>query len=171
MAKCTYCGSTILMGGKKEGELRFCNDQCLHKGALMTVADQVPDDIVQQHISAVHSGSCPLCEGQGPVDVHTSHRIWSALLLTSWCSRPQISCRACGIKHKIQDTFFSLFLGWWGFPWGIFITPVQIIRNVSGLFMAPDPTRPSEQLEKLLRMNLASQVIAAQEQPPAGPTQ
>lgn len=28
MAKCGYCGTTILFGGKKDGDLRFCNDEC-----------------------------------------------------------------------------------------------------------------------------------------------
>lgn len=29
MARCNYCRSLILFGGKWQGELRFCNDRCL----------------------------------------------------------------------------------------------------------------------------------------------
>jgi hypothetical protein len=26
----------------------------------------------------------------------------------------------------------SLFLGWWGIPWGVFLTPICIWRNLKG---------------------------------------
>ena len=29
-------------------------------------------------------------------------------------------------------TLLSLFIGWWGFPWGLIYTPVVIIQNLSG---------------------------------------
>jgi hypothetical protein len=159
MAKCGYCGTTILLGGKKAGGERFCNDQCLQKGVLLTVADQVPEEAVQDYIHKVHSGECPKCQGRGPVDVHTSHRVWSALVITSWGSRPQVCCQSCGSKSKIGDMFFSLLLGWWGFPWGLFITPVQVVRNLAGLVGGQDPSKPSEQLEKMLRLELAANIV------------
>lgn len=29
-------------------------------------------------------------------------------------------------------TILSLFLGWWGFPWGLVYTPMVLIENLSG---------------------------------------
>jgi hypothetical protein len=83
--------------------------------------------------------------------------------MTRWSSRPQISCRACGNKSKLADAAFSLVLGWWGFPWGFLFTPVQITRNLAGLLSSsPDPYRPSPQLEKVLKLNLAAKAVQQQ---------
>jgi hypothetical protein len=29
-------------------------------------------------------------------------------------------------------TLLSLFIGWWGFPWGLVYTPMVVIQNLSG---------------------------------------
>src|SRR5438552_14364803 len=100
MAACDYCGTSILIGGKRAGNYRFCNQRCASKGALLQLASQVPADIVQQQVWSLHHGSCPVCQGPGPVDVHTSYRIYSALIVTSWRSEPRVSCRPCGVKAK-----------------------------------------------------------------------
>jgi len=159
MAKCDFCGTTVLFGGKRDGDFRFCNEKCQQEGALLTVAAQVPDDVLNRHTIEVHAGNCPKCSGRGPVDVHTIHKIWSAFLLTSWSSRPQISCRSCGIKSRLGGAFFSLLFGWWGFPWGVIMTQVQVIRNLVGMLDGSDPSRPSEQLSNVLRINLAAQMV------------
>ncbi|MCB1231228.1 MAG: hypothetical protein KDN19_13220 [Verrucomicrobiae bacterium] len=155
MAKCDYCGTSILFGGVKDGDLRFCNDQCHAGGQLLAIAQQIPPDLLEETVRETHQGNCPKCRGRGPVDVHTSHRVWSALLLTNWSSRPQVCCRSCGVKSKLGDMVFSGVLGWWGFPWGIIVTPVQIIRNFFGMFGGPDPARPSKELEHFVRLMIA----------------
>ncbi len=159
MAECAYCGSTILFGGKKEGNLKFCNQSCAENGYVLLVAEQVPDNIVRDHVQQVHSGLCPKCQGSGPIDVHTSHTVWSALLVTSWNSNPQICCRSCGLQHQLRGLGFSLLLGWWGFPWGIIMTPVQIVRNLSGMVSGPDPLQPSEKLHQQVRLALAANAV------------
>lgn len=168
MAKCSYCGSGILFGGKQDGDLRFCNATCQEKGVLILLAQQLPVDLVEEAVRTTHCGSCPKCRGRGPIDVHTSYRVWSALLLTSWSSRPQVCCPSCGLKAKIGDLFFCLLFGWWGFPWGIFITPVQAIRNLVGLATSPDPSNPSDQLRNLVSVHLAATVLQRQEQGQSG---
>jgi hypothetical protein len=46
MASCSYCNTTILFGGKRTGDLRFCNEKCAQKGALALVASQLsPTDV------------------------------------------------------------------------------------------------------------------------------
>jgi hypothetical protein len=159
MASCGYCGSTILFGGVRDGDLRFCNENCRQQGFLLAVADQVPEDVISQHVSQVHEGNCPKCGGPGPIDVHTSYSVWSALVLTSWRSRPEVCCRACGIKAKLGRTLSSVALGWWGVPWGIIITPIQVLRNMMGLFSSPDPIRLSAQLENIVKVHLAAHLV------------
>jgi hypothetical protein len=164
MAGCAYCGSTIIFGGTQSGGMRFCNAGCQQRGALLALSHQVPDNIVQQQVWSLHQGTCPRCGGSGPVDVHVSYRIWSALLMTSWASRPQLSCRSCGRKSQVADTLYSLFLGWWGLPWGLIMTPVQIFQNLIAMAKPPDPSKPSDQLERIVRLRMAAQAETA---PPA----
>jgi hypothetical protein len=162
MASCAYCGTTILFGGVKENELRFCNKECYQKGSIIVLSKDVPKEVVDQQIRSIHRGACPKCQGNGPVDVHTSHRVYSALVVTSWRSMPIVSCRSCGIKSQLGNTIFSLAFGWWGFPWGLIMTPVQIVRNIAGIVKGPDETKPSDRLANLVRVSIASQMLQAQ---------
>jgi len=162
MPKCDNCGSTIIFGGEHDGQLRFCNKRCMQSGALASISRQIPDNLVDQQVWSVHQGRCPACNGPGPVDVHVSHRVWSALVLTSWNSRPRMSCRACGVKSQIADSMFSLSFGWWGFPWGLVYTPIQIGRNIAGLVRGPDPAKPSPQLVRSVRLAIAAQFAQPQ---------
>ena len=164
MAKCVSCGATIVFGGKRKGDLLFCSDKCATTSSLLTALDQVPKDLLERQIISIHQGRCPKCKGDGPVDVHTSHRVWSALIMTSSVIRPQICCGRCGIKSKIGDGMISLVVGWWGFPWGIIMTPVQVSRNVIGIFSKPDPATPSAALRAMIELDIARKVLAAQAQ-------
>lgn len=58
------------------------------------------------------------------------------------------------------EAMLSLAFGWWHLPWGILMTPVQIARNVGGVLRATDASRPSAQLEKLVRLQLATELLA-----------
>ncbi|WP_235492062.1 hypothetical protein [Paracidovorax avenae] len=156
MASCAYCNATILVGGKREGSLRFCSAKCRDKGAYLVVAQQVPDAEVERHATAIHRGSCPKCGGPGPVDVHQSYRVWSAIFITRTSGEMLICCRKCGLRQKMDDSVFSLALGWWGFPWGIVITPLQLIRNILPLLRRSHPARPSLALNQFVRYRIAA---------------
>ena len=164
MAKCGYCGTMILFGGVQAGGQRFCNNKCHQSAYVLSVAQHVPPDVLQQQVRQLHQGACPKCGGRGPVDVHRIYRVWSALVLTQWSNSPQVSCRPCATKSQIGGVFFCLFLGWWGFPWGLVLTPIQITRNVVGIFGGPDPKRASGDLEKLVKVNLGVKLIEASRQ-------
>jgi hypothetical protein len=158
MPRCDTCGTIILFNATREGDWVFCNDQCRAQGQLLDFADQLPEAFIDEHVQQTHAGPCPKCQGPGPVDVHTSHTVWSALLITSWRSRPEVCCSGCGTKAKLLASLSSAALGWWGFPWGLLATPVQITRNLAGLATSPDPTAPSPALRKLVKLHLASHV-------------
>ena len=59
---------------------------------------------------------------------------------------------------------FCLFLGWWGFPWGLVLTPVQIARNILGITSGPDPAVPSLALRKIVQVHLGAKLIEANRQ-------
>jgi hypothetical protein len=64
-----------------------------------------------------------------------------------------------------MGALFSLLAGWWGFPWGLILTPVQVIRNVVGMSRAYDPYNPSPQLEASVRLSLGARLLARQQTP------
>jgi hypothetical protein len=156
MAACNACGTTILFGGATVGEARYCNARCAQRGQLLSISQRIAPDVVTDAVSRVFHGACPKCKGPGPVDVHTSYRVYSMLFLTRWQSLPLIACRSCGVKAQLGDALFSLVLGWWGFPWGLIMTPVQVTRNVAGAIRNRTEAGPSPELETAVRVWLAS---------------
>jgi hypothetical protein len=161
MASCAYCDSFILFGGVKEAGQRFCNAKCAGKGQVLRVASTLPAELVEKQVRAVHAGNCPKCGGSGPVDVHLSHRAMSALVVTQWSSHPLVACVDCGTKAQLRDAGVTLLLGWWGLPWGLIMTPVQIGKNIYALVRKPDPRQPTPALYRVVSTNMAAQALTS----------
>ena len=159
MGSCASCGQTILFGGKREGERRFCNDKCVAAGSVLRAADAIPESVISAQVWEVHNGRCPVCSGPGPVDVHESYRVWSGLIVTSYKTRLTVGCRRCGNRARLKDAGFSFVAGWWGFPWGLIWTPIQIVRNVTALLRAEDATAPSSRLAEMVRLQIAASAM------------
>lgn len=157
MTKCAYCGTRILFGGTGRGGFRYCNQSCQDRGALLSSSQEIPESIVQENVLRVHQGHCPKCGGSGPIDIHVVYRVWSALVITRWSNTPQLSCRSCGMKAHLAGSVSSLGLGWWGFPWGLVMTPIQVGRNIAAALQCADASTPSERLEAMVRLSLRQQ--------------
>ena len=160
MAKCDYCGTTILFGGTKTATQRFCNATCAQRGQLLSIAAMFPPDVIDARTRDIHKGTCPRCQGAGPVDVQMSYRVWSALVMTSWQSRQLVACRSCGRRAALLDTLFCVVCGWWGLPWGLIMTPVQVTRNVVALSKGHLPQQPSAEPKRAVSLQLAAQAAA-----------
>jgi hypothetical protein len=117
--------------------------------------------MLEKQTEEVFRGNCPKCNGLGPVDVHKVHQVWSALILTRWSSAQQVSCKSCATKSQLGGTLFSLALGWWGFPWGLVLTPVQVVRNIAEMCSGPDSAQPSQALRKLVLVNMGARMVQA----------
>lgn len=156
MKKCESCGARIVFGGKRKGQFRFCNSHCYNKGGGYLLFDSVSEDDVDEVMLAVHQGDCPVCEGPGPVDVHLTYDIWAILFWTSLSTTPNICCQMCGQKKRFVAILGAFFLGWWSFPTGIIMTPIQIARNIAGMVSLPDTSLPSIEMEHLIRMDIAN---------------
>jgi hypothetical protein len=115
-------------------------------------------DIYAQ-IEAVRNQPCPTCGGPGPLDIYHSHVACSIVVYTWWKTRTHFCCRQCARKEQAKALAICILTGWWGFPWGLFVTPWQIIRNVSGLIRSAD--QPSDELERAVRLNFANYPVAA----------
>ena len=159
MPKCSGCGQFILFGGVRGAGRRYCNATCATKELLQLAAEKLPKELVAESVRKVHEGDCPTCGARGPVDIHVSHSAVSLLVVTRWQSIPQLCCRRCGFKAQVKRLMVSTTFGWWGFPWGILITPFQIIRNIVGIVRPPDPSTPSQELIDCIRLRMATEVI------------
>jgi len=159
MANCAYCDTFILMGGKTDQTGRYCNNRCQQAGNLLAVSQQIPRAELDRQLQEIYRGNCPKCGGLGPVDVHKSHLVWSALIVTSSSSKTALSCKSCASKRQLGAILFCGVFGWWGFPWGIGMTPLQIARNIGELAGGPQPGRPSPLLEKVVRMQAADRFV------------
>lgn len=161
--KCHYCGSWAYWGGIQNGELFYCGTRCHERGIVVRLADGVTEDMVRREVEAVHQGDCPRCRQPGPVDVHVSHRVWSALVRTDWQNHPHVCCPSCGRWQRLKDTVISLMFGWWGLPWGPILTPIQVARNALGLFRSGASEGPSEILVAVVRARLAAEQVRRQQ--------
>ena len=159
MGRCTYCGTFIVFGGVSEAGQRFCGDECRDSSVFIVASADLPEEFVAERARAVQAGACPKCGGRGPVDVHTSHTAWSALIVTTWNSKPEVCCQSCGTKARLKAIGFSSLLGWWGMPWGLLATPIQILRNAGGLLTTRQADEPSEDLVRLVRLQLTEQLV------------
>lgn len=174
MAKCGFCKSSIVFGGKTVGGERYCGDDCARKGVLMTLGRQVPPAVVRDEVLRIHRSNCPKCNGPGPVDLHSTYQVWSMLILTSWKTNCHLCCRRCATKAAVGDAVLSGIIGWWGIPWGLVVTPIQICRNIATATKSPSE-HPSEALESLALMVLGDRLaqnpkaFAAQQGPSPPP--
>ncbi|MPV56684.1 hypothetical protein CFB46_28500 [Burkholderia sp. HI2761] len=164
MAECSQCGRTFLVGGRSIDGRRYCSPVCAQAHPVVVEADRVPDAKVRQYVDDWRYGPCPIClrEGQ-PVDVHASHRVVSLVFVTRWATRRHVCCRRCGRRKQAVALLASATLGWWGLPWGIVLTPIQLARNLLGL-AARDPEAATPQFEALVRRKLAARRLARAQQ-------
>ncbi|HEX7813903.1 hypothetical protein [Dyella sp.] len=115
------------------------------------------NDPVRYHALAIRNGACPQCKRQGaPVDLHETHWIWSALVITRYGRKTRLCCRDCGRSNYLKALGSSTLLGWWGFPFGLLITPYKIVMNLVG-YLRKDSGSPSPQLTQWVRERLAGQ--------------
>ncbi len=157
MASCDRCGEFILFGGVREGDRRYCGPECAAGGFLAARIAALPASEIEERVRRVHRGQCPRCSGAGPVDVHTSHWVYSVVAMTRYGRRSQVCCRGCGRKAQFKDGLFSLLFGWWGIPHGLALTPVQLLRDF-GAFVGISGPR-ADTPSALLRNQIARTMV------------
>jgi hypothetical protein len=113
---------------------------------------------LDQYVEHVYRSNCPSCGGSGPIDVRRAYWVWSAVVLTRWGSETKIECAPCAKPRRREKLFFSLLAGWWGMPFGLILTPVQIIRNLWGL--CSRDSGPSAEFRRIVVQNLNSRTPA-----------
>lgn len=155
---CAICRKWLVpMEGKKLGGQVFCSDKCMSAGPVMQLAHSLPDDAIQQLVQKARNGTCPNCrQKRGPVDIHNSHTITSVLIISTWSTDKQVSCTPCARKKQLGAIVHCILLGWWGLPWGIFGTPIQVVRNIVCMVKSRNVAgKPSRAFEQFIRVDTA----------------
>jgi hypothetical protein len=161
MAVCDYCNKNFNFFGVSENGYTYCSGKCKDQAqALLKCLDRFNRQEIDAYIERVHSGPCKQCGQSRPVDFYQSYRVFSVIIFTRWTTHNHFVCRPCARNEQLKSLAYSALLGWWGFPFGLILTPIQIIRNIVGLAGSSDGSRPSVRLQNLLRLNLARQVAA-----------
>ncbi|MBX3441502.1 MAG: hypothetical protein KF774_03785 [Planctomyces sp.] len=155
MARCAGCNK-IMFGGVERDGLRYCNDGCADAAAIQSTWSDIPEDLVVERARDILNGPCPECGNHGNVDWHTAHYVWSFLVMTSYKSTPRVCCVGCARRAHIMATLSNVCFGWWGFPWGLLMTPVQVCKNVVGLARCGASDEPSDTLRTIVRTELAA---------------
>lgn len=161
MRACTICKRTILFGGIREGDAAYCGPKCHAVAQARQRADALPPEVLADAVAEVHAGPCPECKRERTVDVHRSYFVWSFVVLTSSNKSAKLSCRSCARKDQLAGLLGSALLGWWGFPFGLILTPIAIVRNIMAMSSGPDPAAPSRELCDIVRTKVGAELQAA----------
>ena len=158
LQQCANCGQVILFGGVKHGTIRYCGAKCYEAVHNLHTMFYVPENEVEDALTAFHQGDCPCCGGPGPVDYHFSYRIMSLLAVSRFETLHKIACQSCAHKTKLRNFFITLFIGWWG-P-GFLLTPFYLWKNIYSMIYPIPVDAPSDQLREYIRLSLARQKAA-----------
>jgi len=164
---CPTCSKTILFGGIKEGDKKYCSEKCHEEGEVTRTAETFSDQTVEAFSAEIYNGSCPECDGPGPIDVHKSYFVYSFVLSTNYRTNENVLCKQCATKKQWSDLFRSFFFGWWGLPFGLIITPIMIVANIIAMFQNPHLKGPTKALNERSRLILAAQQMEGIFQEPA----
>ncbi len=156
MGTCGHCGTIIISGGVRAHGRRYCGERCYEEGHLRELARGLPAEEVDDRTGEVHQGDCPVCGGPGPVDVHPAHYVWSALAFTRYSTHTRLSCRGCARRRQVGASLFCAVLGWWGIPFGLVLTPVQIMRNLLAAARG-ESEGPSRELRRAVALQMAAE--------------
>jgi hypothetical protein len=154
------------MLGLRDGDQRFCNEKCKQNAYVVRMSRLVPAETLEREVETIYRGNCPKCNLPGPVDIHKYYEVLSFLVMTRWTTKQQLSCHSCGRKRQLGAIALCFVGGWWGFPFGLVLTPVQITRNIIAMCSQPPASQPSASLRQLIQVNLGQRI--ARNQPLTG---
>jgi hypothetical protein len=85
---------------------------------------------VEQYSKLLRDLPCPICGNtHEKLNGTVSHTVKSFIIFTTYGTEPTIACPDCLDKKNDDAILSTALLGWWGFPWGFFKTPIYIYRN------------------------------------------
>jgi hypothetical protein len=157
--ECDFCGSSARFSAILDEGQRFCSKSCLRNARLLEVAEDISAEEIQGHAWRIKNSPCPECQqSSSKTEVPKYYRVWSAIVLTEWTKRTHICCHSCARKTNFGSLVFCSLFGWWGVPWGVIITPAQIVANISEMLSPKADPAPSEELLQAAKLQLAAKL-------------
>jgi len=159
--QCPECGALVLAGGVKvDGGKAYCRQSCADRGIVRRCAHVIPPDVVRDEAMRVRVGACPNCHRQsGPIESRMVHWVVGMINVTWWHDESFLSCRACHRKRLLTRSIRMVLFGWWS-VYGIFMTPVRLVKNVMSWRRA-DPEAPSQALLARVHFDLVLKLAKA----------
>lgn len=109
--------------------------------------------------SFLRCGCSRVCNSGVPCDVYFNHTCTSFVFDLSWKDTSRVSCRRCGIRQIPGGIAWTMFFGWWHL-FRFVAAPWQMLNGFKELRSQPNKDRPSGELEKMIKLDLAKQVNA-----------
>lgn len=157
--ECDFCGSSARFSAVLDEGQRFCSESCLRNARLLEISEDIPKEAIFQYACSIKEGPCPSCQQySSKTEVRPYYRVWSIGIFTHWTTGTHICCRSCGRKTNFLSLIFCTAFGWWGMPWGLIITPAQIIANIAEMLRSRGDSAPSEELLLAARLDLAAKL-------------
>lgn len=158
-SECDFCKNSARFSALLDEGQRFCSKSCLRNARLLEVAEEISQEEILGHASLIKNGACPECRQlTSRTEVRRYYRVWSVGIFTQRTDRAHICCHACARKTNFGSLVFCMLFGWWGIPWGIIMTPVQIIANITEMFRPLSDPVPSEALLQAAKLDLAAKL-------------
>jgi endogenous inhibitor of DNA gyrase (YacG/DUF329 family) len=155
---CDYCGQSVVIGSIRSAGQRFCSERCRDESALLVKSVDLAPDLIYEHAIRMMYGECPECGVAGNhVEMRPTWYLVSAFYFVHSSRKAELRCRACARKASFRAAASCLLLGWWSI-YGIFVTPVSIIRNLRVGFASKVEDEPSGALLIRARIELARQI-------------
>ncbi len=105
-------------------------DENLYRGIEAQTTEFTEEQVYAMR-DKIKSLSCPKC-GEHKDDLYGGiiRKVRSYIVFTSYQTKSLIACRSCVEGERKAQLIKNSLLGWWGFPWGLFIhTPHSIINH------------------------------------------
>jgi len=159
--QCDFCGKSLFPGPFTVEGQKFCNIDCFHTSRLRQAAVDIADGQALEHAKALKAAPCQKCTlpRQNP-DIHKSHYIASMIFVVTTSTESRFACRSCANRDNLWAILYCTTLGWWSLK-GMFMTPFQIIANLSEIFRRQNLMGPSPELVDWARLALAEKRLKA----------
>lgn len=153
--QCDYCGESTAFGSIRSAGQRFCSKICRDHSALLVKSIDLAPDLIAEHAMQIKFGDCPQCGVAGrDVDMRYVHHLIGALVFTHYSRKAELRCRGCARRANLWAASGCLLFGWWSL-YGLFMTPVFIVRNLRAAFSRRVEVEPSADLLMRARLDLA----------------
>lgn len=155
-SECDYCGNSAKKKPLFDQGQRFCSSNCVRAARISEAAVDISAEQIQTLALAIRSGPCPDCRlSESVVEIRFQYRVVSLVLITEYQRKSRLCCVACGRKQNMKAFCLTFFLGWWGVPFGLIMTPTYLIANMGELWENRTVGQASEDLLKLAKLQLA----------------